>query len=120
MIPHKDIKTIDQYIDLFPSEIQIILFKIKDCIQETAPQSTEAIRYSIPTFRLNGNMVHFAAYKNHIGFYPAPSAINQFSKELKPYKISKGTIQFQLNQPIPYDLIKKIVAFRVAEQTHKK
>jgi uncharacterized protein YdhG (YjbR/CyaY superfamily) len=117
---NKDIKTIDEYIEMFPLEVQNILKKIRITIQEAAPQATEAIRYGMPTFRLHGNMVHFAAHKEHIGFYPAPSGIINFTEELKAYNTSKGTIQFDFNKPIPYNLIQKIVIFRVAEQNAKK
>ena len=117
---NKDIKTIDEYIALFSLEIQNILKKIKETIKQAAPEATEAIRYSMPTFRLNGNMVHFAAHKEHIGFYPAPSGITNFVEDLKEYNTSKGAIQFNLSKPIPYDLIHKIVTFRVTEQNAKK
>jgi uncharacterized protein YdhG (YjbR/CyaY superfamily) len=117
---YKDINTIDDYIVLFPLEIQNILKKIRVNIQQAAPEATEAIRYSMPTFRLHGNMVHFAVHKNHIGFYPAPSGITNFVEDLKAYNTSKGAIQFHLSKPIPYDLIHKIVRFRVAEQNAKK
>ncbi len=117
---HIDIKTIDEYIDLFPSEIQKILEEIRITISNAAPEAEEAIRYSMPTFRLYGNLVHFASFKNHIGFYPAPSGICKFSEKLKTYNTSKGTVQFSLDKPIPYDLISEIVQFRVTEQKAKK
>ena len=109
-------KTIDEYIRTFPEEVQIKLEKMKKTIHEAAPEATEAIRYQMPTFRLNGkNLVHFAAFKNHIGFYPVPSGIEAFKKELSPYKQGKGSVQFPLDKPVPYELVKKIVTFRVAE-----
>ena len=112
----KDDKTIDTYIAQFPDEVQRILQKLRQVIHQAAPEATEAIAYGIPTFKLNGNLVHFAAYKKHIGFYPAPSGIEAFRAELAPYALSKGAIRFPLDQPIPYDLITQIVQYRVAEQ----
>src|SRR5512145_406013 len=105
-------KDIDQYIALFPKEVQEVLGKLRSTIKETAPDATEAISYGIPTFKLNGNLVHFAAYKNHVGFYPGAEAIVVFEKELAPYKQSKGTVQFPIEEPIPYDLVKRIVEYR--------
>ena len=89
-------------------------------IREAAPEAREAISYRMPTFKLNGNLVHFAAFKNHIGFYPTPSGIEQFKKELSLYKWAKGSVQFPLDKPIPFDLVKKIVIFRVKENLQKK
>lgn len=108
-------KTIDEYIQTFPEHVQKILQEIRNAIKEVAPEAKETINYAMPTFKLNGNLVHFAAFKNHVGFYPAPSGIEAFKKELNDYKYSKGAIQFPLNKPIPYDLIKRIVDFRVKE-----
>ena len=109
-------KTIDEYIRTFPEEVQIELEKMRKTIQDSAPEADEAIRYQMPTFRLHGkNLVHFAAFKNHIGFYPIPSGIEAFKKELSPYKQGKGSVQFPLDKPVPYELVKKIVRFRVAE-----
>ena len=106
--------TIDEYIRTFPEEVRRELEKMKKTIQEVAPEATEAIRYQMPTFRLNGkNLVHFAAFKNHIGFYPIPSGIEAFKVELSPYKQGKGSVQFPLDKPVPYELVKKIVKFRV-------
>jgi uncharacterized protein YdhG (YjbR/CyaY superfamily) len=113
-------KTIDEYIKTFPPDIQIILQKIRQIIHEAAPDAKEAISYQMPTFKLNGNLVHFAAFKSHIGFYPKPSGTETFQKELSPYKSGKGSVRFPLDQPIPYDLIKKIVLFRVKENLKKK
>lgn len=107
--------TIDEYIMLFPADIQEILQTIRKIVHEAAPEAQEKISYQMPTFTLNGNLVHFAAFKKHIGFYPTPSGIDAFEKELSSYKGAKGSIQFPLAQPIPYDLIKKIVVYRVAE-----
>ncbi|MBZ9571128.1 DUF1801 domain-containing protein [Methanobrevibacter sp. TMH8] len=114
------VETIDEYISEFPKDIQEKLEKIRKTIQETTPEATEKISYGIPTFYLNGNLVHFAAYEKHIGFYPAPSGIENFKDELSEYKTSKGTIQFPLDKEIPYDLIKEIVKFRVNENENKK
>jgi uncharacterized protein YdhG (YjbR/CyaY superfamily) len=114
-------KTIDEYIQTFPPEIQTILQKIRQTIHKAAPEAVEAIAYQMPTFRLNGkNLVHFAAFQKHIGFYPTPSGIESFAKELAPYGKSKGTIQFPLDKPIPYDLVDKIVKSRVQDFLAKK
>ena len=112
--------TIDQYIETFPEDIQDILQKMRRTIQKAAPQATEAISYQMPTFKLNGNLVHFAAFKNHIGFYPIPSGIEAFKGELSPYIAGKGSIRFPLDKPIPYDLVKRIVEFRVKENLARK
>lgn len=113
-------KAIDEYIKTFPEDIQIILEKIRKVIEDCAPRSEEAMKYGIPTFKLNGrNLVHFAAINNHIGFFPTPSAIVTFKKELSGYKTSKGTIQFPLNKPVPFDLVKKITVFRTEEVMKK-
>ncbi|MGL6298375.1 MAG: iron chaperone [Methanobacteriaceae archaeon] len=106
---------IDEYISKYPQDIQEILKKVRKTIQETAPEATEKISYGMPTFYLNKNLVHFAANKKHIGFYPSPSGIEKFKEKLINYKTSKGAIQFQYTEPIPYKLIKEIVKFRVQE-----
>jgi uncharacterized protein YdhG (YjbR/CyaY superfamily) len=111
--------SIDEYISGFPEEIQQKLKKIRQVIKETAPEAQEAISYNMPTFKFNGNLVHFAAFNDHIGFFPTPSGINAFKKELSLYSTSKGTIRFPLDKPIPFDLIKKIVKFRVNEALRK-
>lgn len=116
---HK-VQTIDQYIKAFPKDIQHILEKIRRTIQKAAPEAEEAISYQIPTFKLHGNLVHFAAFKNHIGFYPASKAIEVFKSELSSYKTSKGAIQFPFDKPIPFSLISKITRFRVKENLDKK
>ena len=110
----------DGYIAAFPKNVRNILIKLRRVIRESAPKSEETISYGIPTFKLNGNLVHFGAYKNHIGFYPTPSAIVAFQKELSPYKQTKGTVQFPIDKPIPFDLVKKIVGFRIKENLAKK
>jgi uncharacterized protein YdhG (YjbR/CyaY superfamily) len=113
-------KTVDEYIKTFPSEIQIILEKIRKTIRRAAPDAVEIISYQMPTFKLNGNLVHFAAFKNHIGFYPIPSGIEAFKQELSPFVAGRGTLRFPLDKPIPYDLIEKVVTFRVKQNLAKK
>ena len=109
-------KTIDEYIAQFPKDVQVILQNIRKTIQKAAPDATEVISYAIPTFKLNGkNLVHFAAYKNHIGFYPGSEAIGVFVDDFKDYKVSRGTVQFPLDKPIPYQLIEKITKFRISQ-----
>ena len=108
-------KTIDEYIAGFPPDVQEILQKIRQTIRKAAPGAEETISYQMPTFKLKGNLVYFAGFKNHIGFYPVPTGIDKFKKELAAYKQGKGSIQFPLDQPIPYSLISKIVKFRVKE-----
>lgn len=112
-------QTIDEYIAGFPKDVQDILQKIRMTIHEAAPEATEKISYQMPTFYLKGNLVHFAAFKEHIGFYPVPTGIKKFEKELSVYKQGKGSVQFPLDQPMPYDLISKIVKFRVKENLAK-
>lgn len=109
-------KTIDEYIAKFPQDVQQVLEKIRQVIHETAPEASEGISYQMPAFKLNGkNLVYFAAWKNHIGFYATPSGNEAFKKELSAYKGAKGSVQFPFNEPMPYDLIKKIVKFRIQE-----
>jgi uncharacterized protein YdhG (YjbR/CyaY superfamily) len=117
----KQLKTIDEYIATFPKEVQDVLEKIRSAIRESAPKAEEAISYGIPAFRLNGSRgsVYFAGWKNHIGFYPTPSGIEAFKKELAPFKQEKGSVQFPLDKPIPYDLVKKIVRYRVTGNLEK-
>jgi uncharacterized protein YdhG (YjbR/CyaY superfamily) len=109
------VNTIDEYIAGYPKEIKAILQRTRKIINKAAPGATEAISYGMPTFKLNGNLVHFAAQKQHLGFYPTPSGVARFQQELTPYKTSKGAVQFPFDQPIPYDLIEKITRFRVNE-----
>ena len=111
---------INEYIAQFPEEIQLTLEKIRETINVAVPEAEEAIKYGMPTFVLNGNLVHFAAFKNHIGFYPAPSGIDAFMDELAQFRTGKGTIQFPIDKPIPFDLITKVVKFRVNENLEKK
>jgi uncharacterized protein YdhG (YjbR/CyaY superfamily) len=111
--------TIDEYISLFPKETGKILKELRAVIKEAAPEATEKISYQMPTFFLQGNLVHFAAYKNHIGFYPTPGGIEAFKKELSKYEGAKGSVQFPIDQPLPFQLISKIVKYRVAENLKK-
>jgi uncharacterized protein YdhG (YjbR/CyaY superfamily) len=113
-------KNIDEYIARFPDNIQEILKKLRQTIKEAAPEAAEKISYSMPAFYLNGNLVYFAAFKDHVSFFPTGSGVKAFEKELSGYSISKGTIRFPLDKPVPYDLIKKIVQFRVKEASEKK
>lgn len=113
-------QTIDEYIKTFPKDIQKILESVWQAIKNAAPDAEETISYQIPTFKLNGNLVHFAAFKNHIGFYPTPSGQKAFQKELSVYKSGKGSVQFPLDEPIPYALIKRIVKYRVKENLKQK
>ena len=113
-------KTIDEYIRTFPSDIQNILEKMRQTVHEVAPQAVETISYQMPAFKLNGVLVYFAAHKNHLGFYPTSSGIAAFKKELAPYKFSKGAVQFPLDKPVPFALVKKIVSFRVKENSNKR
>ncbi len=112
-------KSINEYIECYPEEVQSLLNGLRKTILKSAPGAEETIKYSIPTFTLNGNLVHFGAYKNHIGFYPAPSGISAFRKELSPFKVSKGAIQFPYNKKLPLSLISRIVKFRVKENLLK-
>ena len=114
-----DIKTIDDYIKTFPGNIQIMLKELRGIIKSEAPEAVEKISYQMPTYYYNGNLVHFAGYKNHIGFYPAPSGIAAFESEFSGYKYSKGAIQFPLERPLPDGLIRKIVKFRLKENRKK-
>ncbi|MHB9115384.1 MAG: iron chaperone [Thermoleophilia bacterium] len=116
-MPHwSTANSIDEYIARFPEETRRVLEEIRALISASAPGATETISYAMPTFDLNGrHLVHFAGYEKHIGFYPVPSGIAAFEEELKPYKRGKGSVQFPLGRPIPTDLIRRIVEFRVRE-----
>jgi len=120
MVPEKVFNSIDEYIATFPRNAQSILEEIRQAIREAAPQAEEAISYQMPVFKLNGVLVWFAAFKNHIGFYPKASAIEAFKEKLSAYEIRKGTIRFPINEPIPFDLIKEMVRFRVKENLAKR
>jgi uncharacterized protein YdhG (YjbR/CyaY superfamily) len=113
------IATIDQYIAEFPEHIQAKLKEIRGIVRAMAPDAAEKIAYGMPTFYLNGNLVHFAGYKGHIGFYPTPTGIDSFKEELDRYKNAKGSVQFPLDEPLPADLIGRIVKYRVEENAAK-
>lgn len=113
------LQSIDSYIQTFPKDVQSLLQQLRITIRKAAPLAEETINYQMPTFNLNGNLVHFAAYKNHIGFYPAPSALKKYQKEISKYKHSKGAVQFPLDKPLPISLINKMVRFRVKENMQK-
>ncbi|MCL5949868.1 MAG: DUF1801 domain-containing protein [Candidatus Bathyarchaeota archaeon] len=113
--PKKGFKTTDEYIASFPQNTQVVLQQVRQAIKEAAPQAQEVISYSMPAFKQNGILVWFAAFKNHIGFFPKVSAMEAFKRELFPYQTSKGTIRFPLDEPIPVDLVREIVKFRVKE-----
>src|SRR5687767_15425999 len=115
----REFKTMDEYINTFPDDVRNILNELRQVIKEAAPEAEETINYQMPTFTLNGNLVHFAAFKNHIGFYPTPSGMEAFKKELAPYASAKGSAQFPLDKPLPLGLITKIVKFRVKENLSK-
>jgi len=112
-------RTIDEYIAVFPEEVQERLQKIRETIREAAPGAEEAIKYRMPTFVLNGNLVHFAAFKNHIGFYPTPQGVEGFEQELSAYEGGKGSVQFPFDRPVPFDLIRRIVEFRARKNLEK-
>ena len=112
--------TIDEYIDTFPEDVRGVLHELRQTIKEVAPEAEETINYQIPTFTLNGNLVHFAAFENHIGFYPTPSGMEAFKKELSGYKGAKGSVQFPIDQPLPLPLIRRIVEYRVKENLARK
>jgi len=111
--------SMDEYISTFPKEIQNMLQELRATIKAAAPEAEEKISYQIPTFFLKGNLVHFAAFKNHIGFYPTPSGIEAFKKELAIYESAKGSVQFPIDKPLPLELVRRIVKFRVAENLKK-
>jgi uncharacterized protein YdhG (YjbR/CyaY superfamily) len=115
----KSFTSIDEYIASFPKETQKILKEIRATIKAAAPQAEEKISYQMPTFFLNGNLIHFAAFKNHIGLYPTPSGTEAFKEEIAKYKAAKGSIQLPLGEPMPLKLISRIVKFRVAENLQK-
>lgn len=117
--PVGETSPVDDYIAKFPENVRIILTKIRDLIRATVPEAEEVISYQMPTYKLGVNLVHFAGHKNHIGLYPTPSGVESFQEELKPYQSGKGSIQFPLDKEIPYDLIQKIVLFRVQEVREK-
>jgi uncharacterized protein YdhG (YjbR/CyaY superfamily) len=116
----KQFTSIDEYIGTFPEDVQEVLEQIRQTVKAAAPDAVEAISYQIPTFKLNGNLVHFAAFTNHYGFYPTPAAIEEFEEELVPYKGAKGSLKFPKDKPIPLDLVTRIVEYRVQELLKKQ
>ena len=120
MAPKREFKSVNDYIATFPKNVQSILEEFRQAIHEVAPGAEETISYQMPAFELNGILVWFAAHKNHIGFYPRVSAIVAFKDKLFRYEVSKGTVQFPLNEPIPFDLVKEIVRFRVKKNLARK
>jgi uncharacterized protein YdhG (YjbR/CyaY superfamily) len=116
----KSTSSIDEYINKQPVKTQKILNKVRAIVNKIIPDAEEAMRYGIPTFRLKENLVHFAAYEHHIGFYPSPLVIAAFSKDIKGYTSSKGAIQFPLDEPIPYELIKAMTKFRIEQLKQPK
>jgi len=116
----KEYNSINEYIRQFPKDIQDILENIRKMIHSVVPDAEEAMSYQIPTIKFHGNLVHFAAFKNHIGFYPTPSGIEAFKKELSSYQTTKGSVKFPIDKPIPFDLISRIVLFRVKENLQKR
>ncbi len=114
-----EFRTIDEYIEAFPVDVQKKLTELRTLIRDLAPDAAEKISYQMPTFYLNGNLVHFAAYSKHIGFYPTPSGITKFKNDLSNFKHAKGSIQFPIEDPLPLDLITEIVNFRVKENLSK-
>ncbi|UPK44769.1 iron chaperone [Paenibacillus pabuli] len=110
---------VDEYISQFPSDVQVKLQALRQLIRDTAPNAVEKISYKMPTYAEHGNLVHFAAYSRHIGFYPGSSGIEAFKEELSRYKGAKGSVQFPLDQPLPEELIRRIVQFRVQENVEK-
>jgi uncharacterized protein YdhG (YjbR/CyaY superfamily) len=121
MAKKQQFKTIDEYIETFPKDVQKILEKLRRTIRKAAPGSIETISYQMPTFKLNGRfLVSFAAWQHHIGLYPIPSGSETFKREISQYKGAKSTVRFQLERPVPYDLVAQLVVFRVKEQAGKK
>jgi uncharacterized protein YdhG (YjbR/CyaY superfamily) len=115
----KQFETVDEYIAAFPPDVRAVLEELRLTIRDAAPGAKEVISYGMPAFRLNGILVHFAAFKTHIGFYPTPSGIRNFRKELSRYDLAKGTVRFPMGGPIPLGLISRIVAHRVKENMEK-
>jgi uncharacterized protein YdhG (YjbR/CyaY superfamily) len=112
-------KTVDEYIASFPQDVRVILEKVRAVVKKAAPEAEEKISYGMPGYKLRHPLVYFAAHTNHIGLYPTPSGTEAFSKELEPYESGKGSIKFPLNKPIPYDLIRRIVEYRVKEEVKR-
>ena len=116
----RQFQSMDEYIGTFPEHVQGILNELRQTIREAAPEAQETINYQIPTFTLNGNLVHFAAFEKHIGFYPTPSGMEAFKQELSRYKGAKGSVQFPIDEPLPLPLIRRIVEYRVKENLERK
>lgn len=110
---------VDEYLNACPEEIRTILHQLRETIKKAAPSASELISYQMPAYKLNGWLVYFAVNKKHIGFYPTPSGIEHFKEELSGYKFSKGAVQFPLGKPLPFDLVERMVRFRVAENLSK-
>ncbi len=119
MTKNQPLTDMDGYISQFPKEVKDVLMNIRTLIREEVPEAQEKISYGMPTFYLSGNLIHFAAFKKHIGLYPTPTGIAEFQHELSKYKQGKGSVQFPLDQPMPYDLIRRIARYRVTEMTSK-
>ena len=115
MLSRKVFKTIDEYIATFPKNVQVVLEELRQAVRDSAPEAEEVISYQMPAFKLKGILVWFGAFKNHVGFFPTVSAVETFKEELSDYEVTKGTVRFPLNKPIPFDLVKKMVKFRVKE-----
>ncbi|MBS9525412.1 DUF1801 domain-containing protein [Litoribacter alkaliphilus] len=113
-------QSVKEYIFSFPKKVQLMLELVRAVIRRAAPEAEESISYGMPTYKLNGNLVHFAAFKHHIGFYPVPKGMEEFEDELKAYKTGKGSIQFPLDKPLPLDLISRIVKHRAEENRKMK
>ena len=121
MVSAKKFETVDEYIGSFPKNVQRVLEKLRATVREATPEALESISYDMPTFKLSGErLVYFSAWKNHIGFYSIPEGNEAFKKELSPYAGEKGSLRFPLDKPIPYDLVKKIVMFRMSEIQQKR
>ena len=112
--------SIDLYISTFPESTQLLLQQVREAIESVAKNAEQTIKYAMPTYVYYGNLVHFAGYKNHIGFYPTPSGLKAFQEEISRYKNSKGAVQFTLDQPLPLELIKKITLYRMQENEEKR
>jgi len=113
-------KNVDEYIATFPEDVQVVLQQLRQTIRDAVPDAVEAISYQMPTFKLNGNLIHFAAFKQHIGVYPSGSELGALKDEVARYRTSKGTLQFPLSEPIPYELIGRVARARAAELAAKK
>ena len=118
--PGTKFRSVDEYVSIFPASTKTILEQMRSIIKKAAPQAEEVISYNMPAYKLNGILVYFAGYDKHVGFYPTPSALEAFKKEISAYKSSKGAVQFPLNEPLPVSLITEMVKFRVMQIQEKK